>query len=158
MLGCDKKPRRMAGVLRHWKIPAHNPHGVQTDIFLTRYFLGWQWRGDGMTAPPADGLRARHGPRMDWDTSASNRLRKSARDGLFRITACCLGQERKGHSKMERNEIRCGNCGKLLGKGTALDFEIKCPRCKAINHLRASDSPCSETPEDPSERNHARKH
>ena len=42
---------------------------------------------------------------------------------------------------MERNEIRCGNCGKLLGKGTALDFEIKCPRCKAINHLRASEQP-----------------
>ena len=89
-----------------------------------------------------------------------------------RVTACvsplgtgfsvarrvALGKSEKDTQKMERNEIRCGNCGKLLGKGTALDFEIKCPRCKAINHLRAADSPCSETPEDPSERNHARKH
>lgn len=89
-----------------------------------------------------------------------------------RVTACvsplgtgfsvarrvALGKSEKDTQKMERNEIRCGNCGKLLGKGTALDFEIKCPRCKAINHLRAADSPCSETPEAPSERNHARKH
>ena len=45
---------------------------------------------------------------------------------------------------MERNEIRCGICGKLLGKGTAMDFEIKCPRCKAINHLRAPENPSSE--------------
>lgn len=125
------------------------------DALFSRMAVAGGWYD---CSPPADGLRARHGPRMDLGPSASNRLRKSARDGLFRITACCLGQERKGHSKMERNEIRCGNCGKLLGKGTALDFEIKCPRCKAINHLRAADSPCSETPEAPSERNHARKH
>ena len=42
---------------------------------------------------------------------------------------------------MEKKELRCGVCHKLLGKGTALDFEIKCPRCKAINHVRAQ-SPC----------------
>lgn len=55
MLGCDKKLRRVAGVLRHWKIPAHNPHGVQTDIFLTRYFPGWQWRGMVESPPPPTG-------------------------------------------------------------------------------------------------------
>ena len=35
-------------------------------------------------------------------------------------------------------EIRCGNCGRLLAKGTALDLSIKCPRCGAINHVRAT--------------------
>lgn len=158
MLGCDKKPRRMVGVLRHWKIPAHNPHGVQTDIFLTRYFLGWQWRGDGMTAPPPTGYEpaTAHGwirthPRVTACVSPLG-------TGFSVARRVALGKSEKDTQKMERNEIRCGNCGKLLGKGTALDFEIKCPRCKAINHLRAADSPCSETPEAPSERNHARKH
>jgi LSD1 subclass zinc finger protein len=36
-------------------------------------------------------------------------------------------------------EIRCKNCGKLLGKidGKA---EIKCPRCKEINTVNAERS------------------
>jgi phage FluMu protein Com len=33
-------------------------------------------------------------------------------------------------------QIRCGNCDKLLGKGTALDLAIKCPRCGHINHIK----------------------
>jgi phage FluMu protein Com len=33
-------------------------------------------------------------------------------------------------------QIRCGNCNKLLGKGTALDLAIKCPRCGHINHIK----------------------
>jgi phage FluMu protein Com len=37
-------------------------------------------------------------------------------------------------------QIRCGNCNKLLGKGTALDLEIKCPRCGCINHVRVKSS------------------
>jgi len=37
---------------------------------------------------------------------------------------------------MQRIEIRCGHCNKLLGKGTARDLEIKCPRCGTLNHLR----------------------
>jgi phage FluMu protein Com len=37
----------------------------------------------------------------------------------------------------ETPQIRCGNCDKLLGKGTALDLAIKCPRCGAINHIRS---------------------
>ncbi|WP_363323087.1 Com family DNA-binding transcriptional regulator [uncultured Bilophila sp.] len=36
------------------------------------------------------------------------------------------------------NEIRCGHCNKMLAKGTALDLSIKCPRCGAINHVRAT--------------------
>lgn len=46
----------------------------------------------------------------------------------------------------ERKEVRCGHCNRLLGKGEVRDFEIKCPRCKTINHVRAQ-SPCSEPPE-----------
>ncbi|MDR2744039.1 MAG: Com family DNA-binding transcriptional regulator [Desulfovibrio sp.] len=35
----------------------------------------------------------------------------------------------------EAPQIRCGHCNKLLGKGTALDLAIKCPRCGYINHI-----------------------
>lgn len=43
---------------------------------------------------------------------------------------------------MQRNEIRCGNCNRLLACGQALDLVIKCPKCKTLNHLRApSTSP-----------------
>ena len=34
-------------------------------------------------------------------------------------------------------EIRCGNCGRLLAKGTAIALEIKCPRCGEIKYVRA---------------------
>lgn len=37
----------------------------------------------------------------------------------------------------ELKEIRCHKCGKLLAKGEALVLELKCPRCKAYNFLRA---------------------
>jgi phage FluMu protein Com len=33
-------------------------------------------------------------------------------------------------------EIRCGNCGRLLAKGTAIALEIKCPRCGEIKYVR----------------------
>ena len=33
-------------------------------------------------------------------------------------------------------EIRCGNCGRLLAKGTAIAREIKCPRCGEIKYVR----------------------
>lgn len=58
---------------------------------------------------------------------------------------------------MERNEIRCGCCGKLLGKGEALDMEIKCPRCKTINHVRTQSS-SQEPPDDHSESTDGRIH
>ena len=37
----------------------------------------------------------------------------------------------------ELKEIRCHKCGKLLAKGEILVIELKCPRCKAYNFLRA---------------------
>lgn len=56
---------------------------------------------------------------------------------------------------MERSEIRCRYCGKLLGKGDVLDIEIKCPRCRNINRLRAK-SPNFEPPDDLPEKSDAR--
>jgi phage FluMu protein Com len=35
-------------------------------------------------------------------------------------------------------QIRCGNCDKLLGRGTALNLAIKCPRCRSINQIKMS--------------------
>lgn len=36
------------------------------------------------------------------------------------------------------NDVRCKNCGKLLGKGDVSYFEMKCPRCKKINVLKTT--------------------
>ncbi|MBF0284487.1 MAG: Com family DNA-binding transcriptional regulator [Magnetococcales bacterium] len=40
-------------------------------------------------------------------------------------------------------EVRCGKCGRLLGKaGGFTELEIKCPRCGTLNSIRAvSPSP-----------------
>ena len=57
--------------------------------------------------------------------------------------ADCLGQPLETLKMKEKKEIRCGHCNKLLGKGTAHDLEIKCPRCGTLNHVR-DFSPCSE--------------
>ncbi|WP_460030295.1 Com family DNA-binding transcriptional regulator [Megalodesulfovibrio paquesii] len=43
-------------------------------------------------------------------------------------------------------DIRCGCCNKLLAKGEALNLAIKCPRCGAMNHVRAA-SPSPEARE-----------
>ncbi|NDV18284.1 Com family DNA-binding transcriptional regulator [Pseudodesulfovibrio sp. JC047] len=37
-----------------------------------------------------------------------------------------------------KNEIRCGNCNRLLAKGQAVNLQIKCPRCGTLNHLKAT--------------------
>lgn len=42
-------------------------------------------------------------------------------------------------------EIRCGVCRKKLGEGIFAQLIIKCPRCGALNHLRA-ESPTPERP------------
>jgi phage FluMu protein Com len=36
---------------------------------------------------------------------------------------------------VKKDELRCGRCGRLLAKGTALQLSIKCPRCGTINHI-----------------------
>ncbi|MGE8356399.1 MAG: Com family DNA-binding transcriptional regulator [Microvirgula sp.] len=35
------------------------------------------------------------------------------------------------------NDIRCGHCGRKLAEGRYIHLTIKCPRCRAINHLKA---------------------
>ena len=35
-------------------------------------------------------------------------------------------------------EIRCGQCFRKLGQGRYIHLVIKCPRCKALNDLRAA--------------------
>jgi len=40
-------------------------------------------------------------------------------------------------------EVRCGTCNKLLAKASYQQIEIKCPRCRAINHLKAVEPPNS---------------
>ncbi|MDE5833502.1 MAG: Com family DNA-binding transcriptional regulator [Desulfovibrio sp.] len=50
----------------------------------------------------------------------------------------------------EAKEFRRGKCGKLLGKGSASFFEIKCPRCGTFNVLRdkiSGSEPCDGHPE-----------
>ncbi|MGE8491570.1 Com family DNA-binding transcriptional regulator [Comamonas sp.] len=41
------------------------------------------------------------------------------------------------------NDIRCGSCGRKLGEGVYSLLNIKCPRCGALNCLRAA-SPTQE--------------
>ena len=36
------------------------------------------------------------------------------------------------------HDIRCGKCNRKLGEGQYIRLSIKCPRCAAINHMRAS--------------------
>ncbi|WP_080411967.1 Com family DNA-binding transcriptional regulator [Burkholderia ubonensis] len=35
-------------------------------------------------------------------------------------------------------DIRCGQCRRKLASGRYIELSIKCPRCGAINHLRAA--------------------
>ncbi|MDA8449854.1 Com family DNA-binding transcriptional regulator [Acidovorax sp. GBBC 3332] len=38
-------------------------------------------------------------------------------------------------------EIRCGSCRRKLGEGEYTRLAIKCPRCGALNTLRAMSPP-----------------
>ncbi len=60
----------------------------------------------------------------------------SARDKAWSSMADLMGQLLETLKMKDKKEIRCGHCNKLLGKGTAHDLEIKCPRCGTLNHLR----------------------
>lgn len=44
--------------------------------------------------------------------------------------------------QMDLPQIRCGACHRKLGEGQYLTLVIKCPRCGALNHLKA-DEPLS---------------
>ena len=47
---------------------------------------------------------------------------------------------------MEKQDIRCGACGRKLGEGAYQVLSIKCPRFGTINHLRA-ESPSTHAAE-----------
>ncbi|WP_420904479.1 Com family DNA-binding transcriptional regulator [Candidatus Magnetaquiglobus chichijimensis] len=36
-------------------------------------------------------------------------------------------------------ELRCGQCGRLLAKGAGTRVEIKCPKCKTLNHFSGQE-------------------
>ena len=51
-------------------------------------------------------------------------------------------------------EIRCGHCGRKLAAAREFtELQIKCPRCRALNHLKAQ-SLQPERREHPEERVH----
>ncbi|MBT0961649.1 Com family DNA-binding transcriptional regulator [Denitromonas iodatirespirans] len=41
--------------------------------------------------------------------------------------------------------IRCGSCNRKLGEGIFTALSIKCPRCRRINHLKASSLPSDKS-------------
>ena len=78
----------------------------------------------------------------------------SAWDKAWSSTAERMGQPLETLKMKEKKEIRRGHCNKLLGKGTARDLEIKCPRCGTLNHVR-DIIPCSEPCDGLNGANHA---
>lgn len=40
-------------------------------------------------------------------------------------------------------ELRCGQCDKKLAMARFTEIQIKCPRCRAFNHLKANEPPHS---------------
>ncbi|HBO4355103.1 TPA: Com family DNA-binding transcriptional regulator [Pseudomonas aeruginosa] len=41
-------------------------------------------------------------------------------------------------------DIRCGGCHRLLARAGQFDaLEIKCPRCRTLNHLKAESLPAA---------------
>lgn len=38
---------------------------------------------------------------------------------------------------LQENTIRCGQCRKKLAVGCYIELQIKCPRCGAMNYLKA---------------------
>ncbi|WP_297813778.1 Com family DNA-binding transcriptional regulator [uncultured Methylophaga sp.] len=56
-------------------------------------------------------------------------------------------------------EVRCGGCGRLLAKAEYVQIEIKCPRCKTLNNLKATE-PLNQAPTSANaeEENHGQTH
>ncbi|WP_076424517.1 Com family DNA-binding transcriptional regulator [Aquipseudomonas alcaligenes] len=58
-------------------------------------------------------------------------------------------------------DIRCGGCDRLLARASRFDsLQIKCPRCRTLNHLKAeslpeapssarTEAPCRPNPSSP---------
>ena len=41
-------------------------------------------------------------------------------------------------------EVRCGRCSRKLAVAQFTELQIKCPRCRTLNHFRAGKSPSPE--------------
>jgi phage FluMu protein Com len=41
--------------------------------------------------------------------------------------------------------VRCGQCSKKLAEAVYTFLSIKCPRCRTLNHLKATELPISAT-------------
>lgn len=100
-------------------------------------------RGEGARTPSPEsapwGGMAPHGTTDIWgmpavippDVDCPLSGRSHAIKGRFPV------QAERIINMTELKEIRCHKCGKLLAKGEILVIELKCPRCKAYNFLRA---------------------
>ncbi|WP_331456528.1 Com family DNA-binding transcriptional regulator [Burkholderia sp. MSHR3999] len=72
-----------------------------------------------------------------------------------RAPALSCAARRKHHMQ----EIRCGGCNRKLGAGEYVRLTIKCPRCRAMNFLRAaSPLPAGQRASDTRESPHATHH
>jgi phage FluMu protein Com len=38
-------------------------------------------------------------------------------------------------------EVRCGQCSKLLALANFIELQIKCSRCRTLNHMKATEPP-----------------
>ncbi|MEX3690076.1 Com family DNA-binding transcriptional regulator [Paraburkholderia sp. BR14263] len=47
------------------------------------------------------------------------------------------GEQANG-AHADHDEIRCGKCRRKLATGRYLELTIKCPRCRTLNHLKAT--------------------
>ncbi|WP_143714421.1 Com family DNA-binding transcriptional regulator [Laribacter hongkongensis] len=50
---------------------------------------------------------------------------------------------------MDLPQIRCGACHRKLGEGHYRVLVIKCPRCGALNHMKAAEPLCRNASERP---------
>lgn len=117
----------------------------------------WGLTEAGARDAPTGGLEAsppRPHKREKAACGVSACLCLSAWDKAWSSTAERMGQPLETLKMKEKKEIRCGHCNKLLGKGTARDLEIKCPRCGTLNHVR-DIIPCSEPYDGLNGANHA---
>lgn len=95
--------------------------------------------GSAVSGAGGTGNRRPTGPVQQHRSTGSRRLLPAHRDD-----GCKGGSKRGRNNQWIMQDIRCGQCNRLLAKGEALDLSIKCPRCGAINHVRAA-SPDTES-------------
>lgn len=48
-------------------------------------------------------------------------------------------------------DVRCNHCGKKLAIAAYIEIQIKCTRCKTINHFLRADEPLNQSVENAGE-------